>query len=89
MSRKESILHILPSEYGGGVEKAARSFLHYSCKKFKFSDFFSRKEIYKELDKNIFYIFYKNTENQTKYSFDISLEKQYSYSYLQINQLQV
>ena len=47
MNKKINILHIVPTAYGGGVESAAKSFLKYSCQKFKFKVFFlenSRKE---------------------------------------------
>ena len=47
MNKNFNILHIVPTSYGGGVETAAKSFLHYSCRKFKFQVFFlknSRKE---------------------------------------------
>ena len=47
MNKNFNILHIVPTPYGGGVETAAKSFLNYSSRKFKFKVFFlknSRKE---------------------------------------------
>jgi len=38
--KKKKILHVVPTAYGGGVESAAKSFLKYSCDKFKFKVFF-------------------------------------------------
>ena len=36
MQDKIKICHIVPSNYGGGVESAARSFMYYSSEKFIF-----------------------------------------------------
>ena len=40
MKKKIKILHIVPSNYGGGVESAARSFMSYSSDKFIFKVYF-------------------------------------------------
>jgi len=40
MNKQFNILHIVPTSYGGGVETAAKSFLNYSCRKFRFKVFF-------------------------------------------------
>ena len=37
MKEKLQICHIVPSNIGGGVEAAARSFMHFSCDKFIFN----------------------------------------------------
>ena len=47
MQDKIKICHIVPSNYGGGVESAARSFMYYSSEKFIFCVYFmkiSKKE---------------------------------------------
>ena len=42
MKGKLQICHIVPSNFGGGVEAAARSFMHFSCDKFIFNVYFMK-----------------------------------------------
>ena len=42
MKEKLQICHIVPSNFGGGVEAAARSFMHFSCDKFIFNVYFMK-----------------------------------------------
>ena len=46
MKEKLQICHIVPSNFGGGVEAAARSFMNYSCEKFIFYVYFMKKNRY-------------------------------------------
>ena len=44
MKEKIKICHIVPSNFGGGVEAAASSFMSYSCDEF----YFKKQEILKK-----------------------------------------
>ena len=59
MNIKTNILHIVPTIYGGGVESAAKTFLKYSCEKFKFQVVFLENRRKKNIISAYLYSFHR------------------------------